>query len=385
MWYTYVTMWGYGLLPEREAFMRVNTVKLNRFRSYAALTLQAEPGLNVLTGPNGAGKTNILEALFLCAFGRSHRTPRDQELIRLGSEQGMAEISLMTNAGSRLIRAELFSGERKKLFIDGSPLQRSGELMGCLNAVMFSPEDLTLVKGAPAERRRFLDMEISQLKPSYYYALQQYNTALKQRNNLLKDPSAAENEMLELWDEQLSKQGALLMRERAAFCRELRDAASALHGTMSGGEETLITEYEPDVVCEDENEYRSAIAEALIGAIDKDLFRGYTSAGPHRDDLKLTVNGLDARVYASQGQQRTAALSLKLSEISVIEQLRGEKPVLLLDDVFSELDAARQRLLLTAVESCQCFITCTGVEELGPMEDRQMQLFSVRDGEVLEL
>ena len=365
--------------------MRVNTVKLNRFRSYASLVLKAEPGLNVLTGANGAGKTNILEALFLCAFGRSHRTPRDQELIRLGSEQGMAEISLMTNAGSRVIRAELCATDRKKLFIDGSPLARSGELMGCLNAVMFSPEDLTLVKGAPAERRRFLDMEISQLKPSYYYALQQYNTALKQRNNLLKDPSAAGNEMLELWDEQLSKQGALIMRERAAFCRELREAAGTLHNIMSGGEETLITEYEPDVICENEDDYRAAIAEALIAAIDKDLFRGYTSAGPHRDDLKLTVNGLDARVYASQGQQRTAALSLKLSEIAVIEQLRGEKPVLLLDDVFSELDATRQRLLLTAVEGCQCFITCTGVEELGPMEDRQMQLFSVRDGAVMEL
>lgn len=365
--------------------MRVNSVKLNRFRSYASLALRAEPGLNVLTGANGAGKTNILEALFLCAFGRSHRTPRDAELIRLGEAQGIAEIGLMTNGGSRSIRAELYASERKKLFIDGSPLQRSGELMGCLNAVMFSPEDLTLVKGSPAERRRFLDMEISQLKPAYYYALQQYNLALKQRNNLLKDPSAAGNEMLELWDEQLSKQGALIMRERAAFCRELKKAAGTLHNTMSGGEETLLTEYEPDVLCEEEGAYREAIAEALIAAIDKDLYRGYTSAGPHRDDLKLTVNSLDARVYASQGQQRTAALSLKLSEIAVIEQLRGEKPVLLLDDVFSELDANRQRFLLTAVRGCQCFITCTGVEELGPMEEEQMQLFCVQNGEVIEM
>ena len=365
--------------------MRVNSIRLNRFRSYASLELRAEPGLNVFTGPNGAGKTNILEALFLCAFGRSHRTPRDAELIKLGCDSALTEISLLTNAGSRTIRAEFSAAERKKLFIDGAPLQRSGELMGCLNAVMFSPEDLTLVKGAPAERRRFLDMEISQLKPSYYYALQQYNTALKQRNNLLKDQTPAGNEMLELWDEQLSKQGAVLMRERAAFCRELREAAGRLHRAMSGGEENLVTEYEPDVICEEEEDYREAIAEALLSSLDKDLFRGYTSAGPHRDDLKLTVNGLDARVYASQGQQRTAALSLKLSEIAVIEQLRGEKPVLLLDDVFSELDASRQRLLLSAVGDCQCFITCTGVEELGPMEDRQMQLFSVSGGEVFEL
>ena len=365
--------------------MRVTGIKLRQFRSYEALDLKTEPGLVVLTGQNGTGKTNILEALFLCALGKSHRTNRDGDLIRIGSNVGLVELTLDTLGGSRVIRTELKEAERKKITIDARPLARSGELMGCLNVVMFSPEDLSLVKGSPAERRRFLDMEISQLKPAYYYALQQYNNALKQRNNLLKDEDAASNEMLELWDEQLSKHGALIMQERAAFCRELKEKAGTLHRRMSGGKELLVTDYAPDVYVKPGGDCREAIAESLINALDKDLFRGYTSAGPHRDDISLTVNGLDARIYASQGQQRTAALSLKLSEIAVTERLRGEKPVLLLDDVFSELDSERQRLLLGAAEGCQCFITCTGLEELGPMENSSMQLFGVKNGQVWEL
>lgn len=372
--------------PERGFFVQIAGVKLSRFRSYESLELTFEPGINVLTGRNGSGKTNILEAFFLCALGRSHRTSRDQELIRLGSEEGLVELRLSTRGGTRSIRAELKSGERKKVFIDGSRIEKSGELMGCLNVVMFSPEDLMLVKGAPEARRRFLDMEISQLRPAYYYALQQYNLALKQRNNLLKEGGGRPDYgMLELWDEQLAKQGTVIMRERAAFCRELAATAGGLHEIMSGGKEALVCGYEPDVKCFDESLLRESIAEALASSLEKDAVRGFTSAGPHRDDLALSVNGLDARVFASQGQQRTAALSLKLSETAVAEKVRSEKPVLLLDDVFSELDAERQRLLLTAVEDCQCFITCTGTEELGAMGERQMQLFRVQEGTVFEI
>lgn len=379
-------IWAHGKIsPERGRFLRITEVKLNQFRSYQSLELAFEPGINVLTGQNGSGKTNILEAFFLSALGRSHRTSRDSELIRVGRQEAIVEVRLDTIGGHRTIRTELSSGERKKVSIDRTPIARSGELMGCLNVVMFSPEDLILVKGSPAERRRFLDMEISQLKPAYYYALQQYNVALKQRNNLLKEENAVENGMLDLWDEQLSKQGAIIMRERAAFIGMLREKAGNLHRVMSGGKEELICGYEPDVKSTDPERYREDIAEALISCIDRDLFRGYTGAGPHRDDLSLVINGLDARVYASQGQQRTAALSLKLSEIAVTELLREEKPVLLLDDVFSELDAERQGLLLTAVEGCQCFITCTGVEELSMMGDRQMQLYRVQNGNVFEM
>lgn len=365
--------------------MRITGLKLHNFRNYESLETVFCEGLTVFTGLNGAGKTNVLEAFFLCALGRSHRTARDGELIRMGAEEGLVLVNLLTRGGNRSIRCELKSGERKKVFIDGTPLSRSGELMGCLNVVMFSPEDLTLIKGGPAERRRFLDMELSQLKPSYYYALQQYNAALKQRNNLLKDEAGLESDMLELWDEQLSKLGAEIIAEREDFCTELNLLAGDLHRHMSGGREFLRVEYAPSVTSKDRGLLREAIAEALVSNIDKDLFRGYTSAGPHRDDVALYLDDNDVRIYGSQGQQRTAALSLKLSEIALVEKLRKEKPVLLLDDVFSELDSKRQKMLLTAVSGCQCFVTCTGIEELGSAREAPMQAYLVNQGRLMEI
>ena len=365
--------------------MRITGLKLHNFRNYQDLEQPFEPGLTVLTGLNGAGKTNVLEAIFLCALGRSHRTSRDAELIKMGEMEGMVLLNLTTRGGSRSIREELVSGERKRIFLDGAPVARSGELMGCLNVVMFSPEDLILVKGGPAERRRFMDMEISQLKPAYYYDLQQYNQALKQRNNLLKEGLETAGDMLELWDEQLSRLGARIVVERAAFCRELKELAGELHDHMSSGKEELRVEYEPNVLCADEELIREAIADALVSNLDRDLFRGFTSAGPHRDDLLLELNGTDVRTYGSQGQQRTTALSLKLSEIALIERLRQEKPVLLLDDVFSELDEGRRSLLLSAIDGCQGLITCTHLSELGPGQDQPLQVFRAGNGKLIEV
>ena len=378
IWYNAVFFWGYGLL-------RITGLKLHNFRNYQDLEQPFEPGLTVLTGLNGAGKTNVLEAVFLCALGRSHRTSRDNELIRMGEMEGMVLLNLATRGGSRSIREELVAGERKRIFLDGAPVGRSGELMGCLNVVMFSPEDLTLVKGGPAERRRFMDMEISQLKPAYYYDLQQYNQALKQRNNLLKDGMETAGDMLELWDEQLSRLGARIEVARAAFCRDLRELAGELHDHMSSGREELRVEYEPNVPWGDEDLIREAIANALVGNLEKDLFRGFTSAGPQRDDLLLELNGCDVRTYGSKGQQRTAALSLKLSEIALMERLRQEKPVLLLDDVFSELDEGRRELLLSAIDGCQGFITCTHLGELGAVQDQALQVFRAGNGKLIEV
>lgn len=365
--------------------MRITGLKLHNFRNYRDLESAFEPSLTVFTGLNGAGKTNVLEAIFLCALGRSHRTGRDNELIRMGEMEAMVLVNLTTRGGSRSIREELTFGERKRIFLDGAPVSRSGELMGCLNVVMFSPEDLTLVKGGPAERRRFMDMEISQLKPAYYYDLQQYNQALKQRNNLLKEGLETSGDMLELWDEQLSRLGARIEVERAAFCRDLRELAGELHDHMSSGQEELRVAYEPNVPCGDEDLIREAIADALVGNLERDLLRGFTSVGPHRDDLLLELNGCDVRTYGSQGQQRTTALSLKLSEIALMERLRQEKPVLLLDDVFSELDERRRELLLSAIEGCQGFITCTHLGELGVVRDQALQVFRAGNGRLIEV
>lgn len=365
--------------------MYIKGLKLHNYRNYGSLELGLQQGFHVLTGKNGQGKTNLLEALFLCALGRSHRTPRDGELLKLGEEQGLVHLAIQGKGGSRSIRCELSRGERKRVYVDGKAIERSGELMGCLNVVMFSPEDLQLIKGGPTERRRFLDMELSQLRPAYYYDLQQYNLALKQRNNLLKSPEEPDFTMLELWDEQLSKLGARIMESRFAFCKELKQQAGKLHYHMSGGREQLELRYAPDVRCQSPEGLREAIADALCKSLDKDMYRGYTGAGPHRDDIALELNGLELRTFGSQGQQRTAALSLKLSEIELIRSIRGENPVLLLDDVFSELDSSRQRLLLNGVEGCQCFISCTGLEELGELGELPLNVYAVSNGRVQEI
>lgn len=363
--------------------MWVSQLQLTNFRNYARLQLQPDAGLCVLTGDNAAGKTNVLEAVFLCALGRSHRTSRDAELIRESEQAGAVALTLHTRGGTRSISCKLMAGERKRVLIDGTALSRSGELLGCLNVVMFAPEDLMLVKGCPGERRRFLDMEISQLRPAYYYTLQQYNVALKQRNALLK--AEAETALLEPWDEQLSRLGAAITAERAQFLSELGGIASRLHVQLSGGRETLLLAYQPNLPDVEPDRLAAAMRERLFDALERDRFRGSTSVGPHRDDVAMALDGSDVRVYGSQGQQRTVVLSLKLSELQIMRQLRGESPVLLLDDVFSELDRRRQRMLLDAVQGCQTFLTCTHLEELSAAGALQMQVYSVSAGNVIEV
>ncbi|MDD6887883.1 MAG: DNA replication/repair protein RecF [bacterium] len=365
--------------------MWISQLQLTNFRNYARLQLQPDAGLCVLTGDNAAGKTNVLESVFLCALGRSHRTSRDAELIREAQQFGVVQLTLHTRGGTRSITCKLAPGERKRLLIDGASLSRSGELLGCLNVVMFAPEDLMLVKGGPAERRRFLDMEISQLKPAYYYTLQQYNAALKQRNALLKEEASVSAGLLEPWDEQLSRLGAAITIERAAFLDELSAIAANVHLKLSGGRETLLLSYQPNLPGVEPERLAATMRERLFENTERDVYRGSTSVGPHRDDVMMVLDGSDVRVYGSQGQQRTVVLSLKLSELEIIKRLRGETPVLLLDDVFSELDKRRQRMLLEAVQGCQTFITCTHLEELTAAGALQMQVYSVSNGNVIEV
>ena len=365
--------------------MWISQLQLTNFRNYARLTLQPDEGLCVLTGDNAAGKTNILEAVFLCALGRSHRTARDAELVREAQQSAAVALTLQTRGGTRAITCRLTAGERKKLIIDGTALMRSGELLGCLNVVMFAPEDLLLVKGGPGERRRFLDMEISQLRPAYYYTLQQYNAALKQRNALLKDETCLAAGLLEPWDEQLSRLGAAITAERAEFLAQLAHLAAAEHLRLSGGGETLLVSYQPNLPDAEPARLAAAMRERLFESAARDVLRGSTSVGPHRDDVALVLDGSDVRVYGSQGQQRTVVLSLKLASLAIMKQLRGETPVLLLDDVFSELDRRRQRLLLEAVQGCQTFLTSTHLEQLEAAGALRMQVYHVSGGRVVEV
>lgn len=365
--------------------MRVTSLRLVNFRNYPSLSLRPDAGLCVLTGENAAGKTNVLEALFLCSLGRSHRTVRDGEMVRSGEAFASVAVDVDTRGGPRRIECKLFPGERKRLSVDGTALTRSGELLGCLNVVMFAPEDLSLVKDGPGERRRFLDMAISQLRPSYYYTLQQYNNALKQRNVLLKDPEGLDYDTLACWDEQLSILGASIILARAELVERLGMIAAEQHETLSDGAEALNVSYEPDVEPESSGDLVKTLRLALADSTEKDAFRGSTSVGPHRDDVKLSVNRSDVRVYGSQGQQRTTVLSLKLAQLEILRAEKGDAPVLLLDDVFSELDRNRQRMLLIAAQDCQTFLTCTHLEEVTAAGVEQMQVYQVADRRVIEV
>ncbi|MCL2672153.1 MAG: DNA replication/repair protein RecF [Clostridiales bacterium] len=355
--------------------MRVAALQLYNFRNYEKLAFRPGEGLHILSGRNAAGKTNILEALFLCALGRSHRTAHDAELIRAGQNEGSAIVSVQARSGTRRVACALYTRERKRFSVNGKPLTRTGELMGNLNAVLFSPEDLNLIKGGPGERRRFLDMELSQTRPAYYYALQQYRYVLAQRNALLKESGAAVAQM-EAWEEKLAKLGAILTAQRAELCTELAAEAAKTHAMLSGGEALRIA-YQPNLPLLAEAEMEARMLRQLANCRERDALRGATSAGPHRDDFVLEIDGRDARIYGSQGQQRSAALALRLALIPIVEQRCGEKPVLLLDDVLSELDAGRQSALLSAAQGCQTFLTCTEVPDWGGM---QAALYRVADG-----
>ncbi len=365
--------------------MRVTGLRLVNFRNYPSLSLRPDAGLCVLTGENAAGKTNVLESLFLCSLGRSHRTIRDGEMVRAGESFASVAVDVETRGGPRRIECKLSSGDRKKISIDGAPLSRSGELLGCLNVVMFAPEDLALVKEGPGERRRFLDMAISQLRPSYYYTLQQYNNALKQRNALLKDAEAMDYDALACWDEQLSVLGAAIILSRAELIERLGMIAAEQHETLSDGAESLLVEYEPNVSPQQSSDLVKTLRLALADTAERDIYRGSTSVGPHRDDLKLLINRTDVRIYGSQGQQRTTVLSLKLAQLEILRAEKDDSPVLLLDDVFSELDRNRQKMLLVAAQDCQTFLTCTHLEEVAAAGVEQMQVYQVADRHIIEV
>ncbi len=354
--------------------MRLTSLELDNFRNYEHAEIYPASGITVFVGNNAQGKTNVLEAVHLCCTGRSHRTPRDKELVRWEQPFGQVELKVEQADGSHEIEILLSSTERKKVKVGGNFIARSGELLGHVNGVMFSPEDLRMVKGGPAERRRFVDMELSQIRPSYYYALQRYNRALLQRNKLLKEAvyKPALQETLIVWEEQLARYGAKIMHWRAGFVERLAEAAHANHLSISGDKEQLKVLYAADVPLPEKVEQLEEILKQVLSrSREKDLQRGTTQVGPHRDDLALWLNEVDVRVFGSQGQQRTTALSLKLSELDVMREETGEWPVLMLDDVMSELDPDRKRHLLSKLEPVQVLVSCTDISDLaGAKVDR---------------
>ena len=342
--------------------MRITSLEVINFRNYESARLAPCDGVTVLFGDNAQGKTALLEAVVLSCTGRSHRTPFDRELIRWGESQGRVAVTTLRRDGSHDVEMLLNQRCRKTVKVNGSSLGRTGELMGHVSGVLFAPEDLRLVKDGPGERRRFVDMALSQIRPTYYYELQRYAHALAQRNRLLKDIALNPglDATLDDWDAQLALHGAMISRARGEYLTRVAEAARLIHADITGGREALSAAYEPSVPSPD----REALLEALQTAREIDKRRGTTTVGPHRDDVALTLNGTDARAYGSQGQQRTAALSLKLAELEIMSREIGETPVLLLDDVMSELDPQRRRQLLTRLRGVQTIVTCTDLSDL---------------------
>lgn len=358
--------------------MYISTLKLEQFRSYDGLELSFSRGTNLFYGDNAQGKTNILEAIYFCGTTRSHRTSRDRELIRFDSDEAHLRMEMSKKDIDYRIDMHLRKSRAKGIAINGIAIRKAQELIGLGHFIFFSPEDLGIIKNGPSERRRFLDMELCQLDQVYVSALAAYNKVLVQRNKLLKDLSyrPQDADTLDVWDEQLIRYGSSLIEARERFVRKLGEIIEPIHEKLSGGREKICVGYEKNVSVEQ-------FAGSLARSREKDLYLKSTETGPHRDDLSFTVNGVDIRHFGSQGQQRSAALSLKLAEIELVKESTGDIPVLLLDDVLSELDTNRQHYLLDSIGRIQTFITCTGLEEYENSPVQINRIFRVSDGKAV--
>ena len=349
--------------------MLVHAIALKNYRNYESLTLTLDEGINIFLGANAQGKTNLLEAICYASLGRSHRTHQDADLIRFGEEAGSLQLAFSRFAAKSRLDFLFARGKRRSIRLNGEPI-RMKELIGTLNTVLFSPEDLFLIKGAPAERRRFLDGEISQASPAYYHELATYQRLVAQRNALLKRirERRAAPAALESWEPQLAASAARVTAKRLEVVRKLSMLANLMQRRISGSQENLALscavaghEAAPLPTAQVTKTLEAWYNEKLRECRDVDIARGATTVGPHRDDLVLEVNGVNLRAFGSQGQQRTGALSLKLSELEFLRSETGEYPILLLDDVMSELDADRRQALLAFLrkERIQTIITAT--------------------------
>lgn len=355
--------------------MIIKSLELADFRNYETLNISFDAGTNILYGNNAQGKTNILEAIYISATTKSHKGSKDKEVINFDKEEAHIRTYLEKEDVEYRVDMHLRKSKSKGIAIDRQKIKKAADLLGLLNVVFFSPEDLSIIKNGPAERRRFADMELCQLDNFYLYNLNHYNRIINQRNKLLKDMyfNPQLKETLNIWDSQLVSFGSKIIERRELFSRQLCDIIKDIHNRLSGGKEELIVRYEPDVTIEN---FEAKMSENQ----ERDIHSKTTSAGPHRDDFTFIVNGIDIRKYGSQGQQRTAALSLKLSEIELVKKMTGDTPVLLLDDVLSELDSNRQNYLLNSIGDIQTIVTCTGLDEFINNRFKINRIFKVREG-----
>ena len=355
--------------------MIIKSLKLKNYRNYELLNLEFDSKTNILYGDNAQGKTNILEALYLSGTTKSHRGTKDRDLIRFGQDESHIETIVEKHGIDFQIDMHLKKNSPKGIAINKIPIRKASELFGIIHFVFFSPEDLNIIKDGPAGRRRFVDLELSQLDKLYLSNLSNYNRIINQRNSLLKEITYQEHliDTLDIWDMQLAEYGTKVIEGRKQFIEQVNGIISGIHEKLTGGREDIRLSYE------------SSIGEMSLEEVirkNRDIKFRSTSAGPHRDDICFRTGNIDIRRFGSQGQQRTAALSLKLSEIELVKMLIKDTPILLLDDVLSELDKHRQNYLLDSIHDIQTVITCTGLDEFVNHRFSINKIFHVKHGTV---
>ena len=340
--------------------MYIKEIELNNFRNYKEQKVSFSKGVNIFIGKNAQGKTNLLEGIYLNAFGKSFKNIKDKELIKFGEDYCRVMAVSENEDGENTTEIVIKSDGRKGIKKDGVKVSRSSELLDRIYIIIFSPEDLRIVKDEPEKRRRFINRELCQIRAGYLADLNDYNRILKQRNVYLKEKEI-DSELLDIWDRQLAACGTRIIRKRAQFIERIDEISRRIHSDITEGSEHLVLKYEASIAPTDnlEEEFYGILAASR----EDDIRNGSTGRGPHRDDISICADGIDLRRFGSQGQQRTAALSLKLSEIKIIEEEKGEKPILLLDDVLSELDNDRQLMLIQSLGENQMFITTTEIME----------------------
>ena len=366
--------------------MILTELRLHNFRNYQDLTVHFAPGINVLIGRNAQGKTNMLEAIYALSLTRSHRTSNDRELINW--QQQSASTSGVVQKATGKVPLELqFTKNGKKAKVNHLEQARLGQYVGQLNTILFAPEDLSLVKGAPAVRRRFMDMEFSQMSSKYLYDASQFRTLLRQRNKYLKQLKYGQQHdrvLLTVLSDQLAAYGAEVIVARHHFLQHLEKWAADLHYQISLNQEKLHLAYVTQVKVDDETTVDQAYHELLKQYTDnqeREIDQGTTMYGPQRDDIRFMVNGKNIQAFGSQGQQRTTALSVKLAEIDLMKEQTGEYPLLLLDDVLSELDPVRQTHLLTAIQDkVQTFLTTTSLSDVARQLIKEPTIFEIKHG-----
>lgn len=347
--------------------MHIKEIELKNFRNYKEERVSFSENVNIFLGSNAQGKTNMLEGIYLNAIGKSFKNVKEKELIRFGEDYCRVKTVFESYGEERTTEIVISSDGKKGIKADGIKLRKTSQLIERMFIIVFSPEDLKIVKDEPEKRRRFINRELCQIRAGYLADLNDYRKVLKQRNAYLKEKEI-KNEMLDIWDMQLDEYGNRIIEKRKEFIERIDKISRQIHSTLTGGREVLEIKYEPNLFSE--------------GKREDDIKNRTTGHGPHRDDIKISADGIDLRKFGSQGQQRTAALSLKLSEIKIIEEEKGEKPVLLLDDVLSELDNERQTYLINSLGENQMFITTTDIIGKVAQNLPEGKIFKIRDGEV---